>query len=60
MQDNMSYLWHSISEHLHSRHFWVGVGITMLIVTITTLLFLAIKYGPVEYNGTYPYGPYGF
>ena len=53
-------LWsHHISEHLHSRHFWAGVGVALLIVGLMTLLFIAANNTAIEWQGTYPYGsPY--
>jgi hypothetical protein len=59
LHDGMLTMGHHISEHLHSRHFWAGVGITLLIIGFATLLFIAAKNAPFEMQGFYPYGtPY--
>ena len=61
MHESMNYLWHSTIEHLHSRHFWAGVTITLFAIGILTLLFLAVMYGSFEFTSDrYLYGPYGF
>ncbi len=59
LHDGMLTLWHHIDEHLHSRHFWVGVLLTLLIVGIVTLLFMLARNAPVIYPHDYPYVPYG-
>ena len=60
MHDGLLSLWHHIDQHLRSRHFWTGVGITLVIVGIVTLLLLLAMEAPVETFGTYPTGmPYG-
>ena len=49
----------SIVEHLHSRHFWVGVGITLLIIGFLTLLLILSKNAPIIYPHEMPrYAPY--
>ena len=48
-----------VSEHLHSSHFWAGVGITLLIIGFVALLFFAARNAPIEWQGPYPFGsPY--
>lgn len=51
---------HQVSEHLHSRHFWTGVGITLLIISFAALLFLLIiQSGSFENYNAIPYAnPY--
>ena len=59
LHDSMLTMRHHISDHLHSRHFWAGVGIALLVVAIMTLLFIAVKNSPIELRSNYPYGiPY--
>jgi hypothetical protein len=50
---------HHVSEHLHSRHFWAGVVITLLIVGVVALLFILARNAPIAYPHGFPYGPYG-
>ncbi len=59
MHDGMLTLWHHIDEHLHSSHFWVGVGLTLLFVTFVALLFMLARNAPIIYPTNYPYVPYG-
>ncbi|MDF7825876.1 hypothetical protein P4B35_17740 [Pontiellaceae bacterium B12227] len=51
---------HHVSEHLHSRHFWAGVGVTLLVIGTVALLFVLImKSVPVEIYDAAPYAsPY--
>jgi len=49
---------HEISEHFHSRHFWVGVVATLLIVGFVTMVFLLARNAPIIYPQI-PYTPYG-
>lgn len=51
---------HEVSEHLHNRHFWTGVGITLLIVSFAALLLLLfVKSGSFENYNTMPFvNPY--
>jgi hypothetical protein len=62
LHDGMLSMWHHIDEHLRSRHFWAGVGITLLLVGFVTLLIFAVKNAPIESGEfqTYgiPYSPY--
>ncbi len=59
LHDGMLFMWHHIDEHLHSRHFWAGVGITLLLAGIVSLLFIAAKNAPFSSPMEYPYGiPY--
>ncbi len=65
LHDGMLAMWHEIDQHLHSRHFWAGVGLTLLIVGIVALLFFAVRNAPpIETPSNYPYGipysPYRF
>ncbi len=50
---------HHVSEHLHSRHFWDGVVITLLMVGIVTLLFMLARNAPIAYPYGFPYSPQG-
>ena len=50
---------HQVSEHLHSRQFWVGVGITLLIIGVITLLFILSRNAPIAYPHGYPFSPIG-
>jgi hypothetical protein len=50
---------HQGSEHLRSRHFWAGVGITLLIVGVITLLFMLARNAPIGYPHGYPFSPIG-
>ena len=60
MHEGMDYLWHQTLEHLHSPHFWIGVGITLLVIGLISLLLIAVLYGSIEFSyGRYPYMPYG-
>ena len=59
LHDDMLHLWHHIDEHLHSRHFWMGVGITLLVVGLVALLFVLASNAPIAYPQGYPYIPYG-
>ena len=56
--ENMQMLRHHISDHFYSRHFWVGVGVTLLVIGILTLLFIAARYAPYTYPQNIPYAPY--
>ena len=59
LHDGMLATWHHIDQHIHSRHFWTGVGITLLVIGLATLVFMGAKYVPIE-SGGYPYSlPYG-
>ncbi len=58
LHDRMLSLRHHIDEHLHSRHFWTGVLLTLLILGfIATLLILAAN-APVMFPRGVPYAPY--
>ena len=59
LHDAMLTILRHISEHIHSRHFWVGVVLTLLLVGITTLLFLLAQSAPFVYPHEIPYAPYG-
>ena len=59
LHDRMLTMQHHIAEHLHSRHFWVGVGLTLLIVGIVALLFLLARDAPLINPYGFPYSPYG-
>ena len=47
-----------INDHLHSRHFWVGVTLGLLIVGIMTVLFILASNAPVIYPHGMRYVPY--
>ena len=60
LHDGTQAMWHHIDEHLRSRHFWAGVGVTLLIVGFVALVFMLVKNAPIQMQGEYPYGiPYG-
>ena len=50
---------HNVIEHLHSRHFWAGAAITLLIVGVVTLLFILARNAPIAYPHGYPFSPVG-
>ncbi len=53
-------LWHHASAHLHSRHFWAGVVVTLLVVGILALLFILASNAPLIVPPEMPpYVPYG-
>jgi Fe2+ transport system protein B len=56
LHESMMHTSHQIREHLHSRHFWAGVGATLLIIGGLAVLFTLITKTPLEDSGTYPYG----
>ena len=59
LHDGMLAMWHQIDSHLRSRHFWTGVGLTLLIVGIVALLFFLAKNSPIAIPSDNPYGvPY--
>jgi len=58
LHDTMLTLRHEISEHFHSRHFWVGVVVTLLIVGFVTAVFMLARNAPIIYPQV-PYTPYG-
>jgi hypothetical protein len=64
LHDGMLSMWHHIDQHLRSRHFWAGVGITLLIVGfVAMLLFLAKNApinAPIDSPSSMPYSPYQF
>jgi len=55
LHDGMLTMWHEIDQHLHSRHFWTGVGITLLIVGFVTALIILVKNAPIQVPSDYPY-----
>lgn len=60
LHESMANMRHQISTHLHSRHFWTGVGVTLLIIGVLALLFTLAMKAPIQLNETHPYGfPYG-
>lgn len=48
----------SIVEHIHSRHFWVGVVIALCFAGILALLFILARSAPIIYPHHMPYAPY--
>ena len=56
--DSTLMLWHHVHDHLHSRHFWVGVVMTLFVVGIMTLLFMLARNAPIMYPHGLPYTPY--
>ncbi len=60
LHDGMLTAWHHIDQHLRSRHFWTGVGITLLVIGLVALFIVLAKNAPTElpsYPYSYPYGP---
>ncbi len=57
LHDGMLSLWHHIDEHFHSRHFWAGVVLTLLIAGVIALLFILAKEAPYIYPPDLPYVP---
>lgn len=58
LHDGMRTMWHHIGDHLHSRHFWAGIGVTLLVIGLMVLLFFVAKNAPIQ--SSYPYvGPFG-
>ncbi len=43
LHDSMLLAWHEVDQHVHSRHFWAGVALTLLIVGFVALLVLMAK-----------------
>jgi hypothetical protein len=65
LHDGMLSMGHHISDHLHSRTFWIGVGVAFLIVGLVTLVVFAARSAPIQLPKDYPYGgipysPYRF
>ncbi|MBT8045769.1 MAG: hypothetical protein KJN67_01260 [Pontiella sp.] len=59
LHDGMLGIWHHIDQHLHSRHFWTGVGVAVLIMGFVMLAIMLARETPVILRGEYPYGiPY--
>ena len=62
LHDDMLSFWHHVDQHLHSSHFWVGVGVTLFFVGLLTLFVLLAWKFPIEleggYPGGYPYAPF--
>ena len=59
LHDGMLSMRHHINEHLHSRHFWTGVGITLLVIGFVALFVYFATKAPLQMEGTFPYGyPY--
>lgn len=59
LHDILLTLRYHVSDHLHSRHFWAGMGVALLIVGIMTLLFILARNAPIIYPRAPPYIPYG-
>ena len=55
MHDSMSYMRYGITEHLHSRHFWVGMGVALFIVALLILMAFVVWRVPIEMSESYPY-----
>ena len=59
LHDGMLRTRHHIDQHLHSSHFWAGVGIALLAVVFVTLIALLSMKAPTESFKIYPYSsPY--
>ena len=51
---------HYVSHLIHNSHFWIGVGITLLVGMLAALVFYAVNSG-ASIGPTYmPFGPYGY
>lgn len=60
LHDNLLVAWHEIDQHLHSRHFWTGVAIALLIVGFIALMITLLANAPAGPLGERPFGlPYG-
>ena len=60
LHDGMLTMGHHIDQHFRSRHFWAGVGITLLIVVLVTALIILAKNAPLNVPTDFPYSiPYG-
>lgn len=59
LHDSMLTLKQHVTEHLHSRHFWAGVMITLLILGFLTMLYILARNAPFIYPQEYPFIPYG-
>jgi hypothetical protein len=60
LHGNLLVAWDGIDQHLHSRHFWVGVAVTLLIVGFVALMGLLLMHAPASPARGMPYGfPYG-
>ena len=59
LHDDMLRFEHSVSEHIHSPHFWVGACVALLIIAVMTfLMFWAMRVDPGTIDGfdyMYPY-----
>jgi hypothetical protein len=62
LHDGMLTLRRQIDQHLHSRHFWIGVGAALLIIGLVTLFIVVAQNAPfvipTEYPAGSPYIPY--
>jgi len=62
LHDSWLFAWHEVDQHLHSRHFWTGVGVTLLVLGFIALMVTLAMHAPAgpmsisPYN--YPIGPY--
>jgi len=57
LHDSMVNLRHHIDDHLHSRHFWTGVLLALIVVAFATLLFMLAGNTPLNVQGP-TYVPY--
>ena len=59
LYDGIQAMRHEIVQHLHSRHFWTGVGVTLLIIGLAVLFFMLVRYAPLQMHNMQPYSiPY--
>ncbi len=58
LHDGMLSMRHHIDQHLHSRHFWTGVGVTLLIIGFITLFVILAQNAPLLTPPSLPYTPY--
>lgn len=56
LHDGALATWHQIALHLGSRHFWTGVGATLLAIGLVALLAILTKNTPVQSRDFDPYG----
>ena len=59
LHDDLQAMGRHIMQHLHSRHFWTGVGITLLIIGTAVLFLMLARYAPLQMQNMHPYSvPY--
>lgn len=48
LHDSMLTLRHHIDEHLHSRHFWTGILLALIVVGLLAMLFMLAGNAPIN------------